>query len=166
MVKYATALRLGTAEAEAILRRFTRPGPQHPTYSALLELGRGAKTIFLADYLRSPDLRREIFEGLQVAEIWKSANTVLFYGKDAELTGPDREHQETSMLALHLLQSALVHVNTLFVQRVLADQAWGDRLAEPDRRALTPLFWNPVNPYGRFELDMDRQLDLELPSAA
>jgi TnpA family transposase len=32
MVKYATALRLGTAEAEQVLRRFTRGGPKHPTY--------------------------------------------------------------------------------------------------------------------------------------
>ena len=31
MVKYATALRLGTAEAEVILRRFTRENVQHPT---------------------------------------------------------------------------------------------------------------------------------------
>ena len=54
MVKYATALRLGTAEAEAILRRFTRPGPQHPTYAALVELGRAVKTTFLADYLAAP----------------------------------------------------------------------------------------------------------------
>jgi TnpA family transposase len=34
MVKYATALRLGTAETEAILRRFTRNNLQHPTYKA------------------------------------------------------------------------------------------------------------------------------------
>jgi hypothetical protein len=34
MVKYATALRLGTAETEAILRRFTRNNVQHPTYKA------------------------------------------------------------------------------------------------------------------------------------
>lgn len=32
MVKYATALRLGTAEAEQVLRRFTCGGPKHPTY--------------------------------------------------------------------------------------------------------------------------------------
>lgn len=32
MIKYATALRLGTAEAESFLRRFTRDAPQHPTY--------------------------------------------------------------------------------------------------------------------------------------
>src|SRR6266581_555552 len=38
MVKYATALRLGTADTEAILQRFTRNNLQHPTYQALSEL--------------------------------------------------------------------------------------------------------------------------------
>ncbi|GHO61451.1 hypothetical protein KSC_003430 [Ktedonobacter sp. SOSP1-52] len=47
MVKYATALRLGTAETDAILRRFSRTGLQHPTYRAFAELGRAVKTIFL-----------------------------------------------------------------------------------------------------------------------
>ena len=39
MIRYATAIRVGTAEIEAILRRFT-PNVQHPTYQALLEWGR------------------------------------------------------------------------------------------------------------------------------
>jgi TnpA family transposase len=38
MIKYATALRLGTAETEAILKRFTRNNLKHPTYLALAEL--------------------------------------------------------------------------------------------------------------------------------
>src|SRR6266567_5052242 len=38
MIKYATALRLGTAETEAILRRFTQTGLKHPTYQAFAEL--------------------------------------------------------------------------------------------------------------------------------
>ncbi|GGW65315.1 transposase [Streptomyces xantholiticus] len=85
---------------------------------------------------------------------------MLRYGKDGALTGPDKEHAETSMLALYLLPSALVHVNTLLVQQVLAEPAWAKKLRDEDRRGLTVLFWSNVNPYGTFRSDMDKRLDL------
>ena len=40
IVKYATALKLGTADAEAILSRFIKNGVKHPAYQAVLELGK------------------------------------------------------------------------------------------------------------------------------
>jgi len=68
MIKYATAIRSGTASTEAILRRFTKANSIHPTYQAMTELGRAQKTVFVARYLRDRDLQREINEGLNVVE--------------------------------------------------------------------------------------------------
>lgn len=161
MVKYATALRLGTAETEAILRRFTRNNVQHPTYQALAELGRAVKTIFLARYLHSLALRHEIHEGLNTIERWNGANDFIYFARHGEMTSNRREDHEISMLSLHLLQNCMVYVNTLMLQEVLAQPHWQGRLTETDLRALTPLIWEHVNPYGRFELDMTTRLPLK-----
>jgi TnpA family transposase len=166
MVKYATALRVGTADSESILRRFTRTNAQHPTYAALAELGRAVKTIFLCQYLHSEALRREIHEGLNVVENWNSANGFIFYGKSGEVATNRLEDQEISVLALHLLQLSLVYVNTLMIQRVLAERSWRRRLTPEDRRGLTPLFYLHINPYGRFDLDMNTRLEIEETLAA
>ncbi|WP_260475169.1 transposase [Streptomyces sp. WAC 06725] len=77
----------------------------------------------------------------------------------------DKEHTETSMLALHLLQSALVHVNTLLPQQVLAGPKWVKKLTPEDRRGLTALFWSNINPYGIFRLDLDKRLELPLSAS-
>ena len=159
LIKYATAIRVGTASTEAILRRFTRTA-SHPVYQAMLEVGRAQKTIFVARYLRSRDLQREIQEGLNVVEGWNGANDVLFFGKSGELASNRRDQQELSVLSLHLLQAALVYVNTLMIQDLLADPEWSDRLTDEDRRALTPLFWMHIRPYGEVRLNMTSRLAL------
>ena len=76
MIKYATALRLGLAETETILRNFSRSEIQHPTHKALAELGKAVKTIFLCRYLHSEALRQEINEGLNVVERWNGAAAI------------------------------------------------------------------------------------------
>jgi hypothetical protein len=65
------------------------------------------------------------------------------------------------MLALHLLQSALVLINTRLVDRVLADRAWVQTMTDEDRRGLTPLFWSNVALHGTFTLDMNSRLDYD-----
>jgi TnpA family transposase len=161
MIKYTTALRQGTAETEAILRRFTRQNVQHPTYKALAELGKAIKTIFLCRYLHSEALRREINEGLNVVEQWNGATDFVFFARRGEMVSNRREDHEISMLALHLVQNCMVYINTLMIQKVLAQPHWQGRLTPRDSAALTPLIWEHVNPYGRFDLDMDRRLSLD-----
>ena len=67
------------------------------------------------------------------------------------------------MLALHLLQNAMVYINTLMIQRVLSEKAWRGRMTAEDFRGLMPLLYGHLSPYGTFILDMMARLDIELP---
>ena len=160
MLKYATAIRTGTASTEAILRRFMKANAAHPTYQAMIELGRAQKTVFLARYLRSRGLQREINDGLNVIESWNRCNSIIFYGKSSELASNRRDEQEMSVLCLRICQAAIVYINVLMIQDVLADPDWDGVLTVEDERGLTPLFWSHVLPYGEVKLNMSSRLTL------
>lgn len=162
IVKYATALRLGTADSEVILKRFMRSNRKHPTYQALIELGKAIRTTFLCRYLNSEILRQEVNAGLNVVENWNSANEFIFYGKSGEIATNRLDDQEIAILSLHLLQACLVYINTLMIQQVLGEPHWLERMRAEDRRALTPLIYLHINPYGIFELDMDKRIPIDL----
>ncbi|QQM26557.1 Tn3 family transposase [Elizabethkingia sp. M8] len=160
MVQYTTALKQGTADPEAILRRFTKGNITHPTYKALSELGKAIKTIFLCQYLEKEELRREIHEGLNVVENWNSANSFIFFGKGGEVATNRLEDQELSVLSLHLVQICLVYINTLMIQQITSAKEWKNVLTTEDYRALSPLIYAHVNPYGVFELNMKKRLSI------
>ena len=124
------------------------------------------KTIFLCRYLCQEKFRREIHEGLNVVENRNSATSFVFFGKGGEIATNRLDDQESAALALHLLQNCLVYVNTRMMQAVLAEPKWSVRLTPEDYRGLTPLIYGHVNPYGRFDLNLNRRIDFEQTQAA
>jgi len=70
------------------------------------------------------------------------------------------EDQEPAMLALHLLQIALVFIQTLTIQEVLTEPAWMNKMTKEDWRELTPFIYSNVNPYGFIRLNMTERLTI------
>jgi TnpA family transposase len=158
VIKYATSIKSNAASTTAILRRFHRTNLMHPTYQAMQEIGRAQRTIFACRYLRDRELQREINAALNVAESWNAGNAVLHYGKGGDIPGNRRDEQELTVLCLRVLQASVSFLNTLLIQDVLAG---GDlQLTAEDQRAITPLFWSHIAPYGEVTLDMTRRISL------
>ena len=87
---------------------------------------------------------------------------MIFFGKSGELASNRRDQQELAVLSLHLLQAALIYINTLMIQDILAEPEWAGVLTPEDLRGLTPLFWAHVLPYGEVKLNMTRRNSLNV----
>jgi TnpA family transposase len=162
MMKATVAMRYRYATAEAILRRHSSDNTTHPTYKALIELGKAEKTIFLCNYLPYLEPKQETQAGLNVIENWNGTNDFIFYGRRGRFETNDPQDMEISMLSLHLLQNCLILVNTLLLERTIEEHSMLEKLSPEDMRALTPLFHEHVNPYGLFELDLNKASFLEV----
>ena len=158
--RHAAAILERTGPIESILRRFTRYNRPHPTYRALLEIGRAERTIYLCRLLSQPDLHVWVHDQLNGIEHWNSCNQFICFARRSELRTNDPVTQELIVGSLHLLQNAMVLANTLMVENVL-DRQLLERMNQEDLRSLTPLFTSNINPYGDFELDLTKPSFLE-----
>lgn len=95
-----------------------------------------------------------------------SANAQIFYGKAGDIASNRRDEQEMSVLCLHIVQAAMVHINTLIIQNVLRDPEWSAALSKTDYRALTPLFWAHAAMHGEFKLNMRTRMTIDSATSA
>ncbi|KTC69026.1 Tn3 transposase DDE domain protein [Legionella birminghamensis] len=158
IVKYTAAMKAGHADPESILRRFNQNNLKHPIYLALSQLGKVLKTIFICEYLMHESIRQEIQEGLNVVELWNGVAKFIFYGRSGEISSNHAKTQTLSVLSLHLLQLSMVYINTLMIQQIIEEHGLKNKLTKEDKRVLTPLIYEHVNPYGLFPLDLSTRL--------
>ena len=90
-------------------------------------------------------------------------NDFIFYGKTGMFRSNRPEDLELSMLCLHLLQLSMVYINTIMLQQVIQESNWLSKMSIEDKRAITPLLSEHINPYGLFILNMNERLQLHHP---
>jgi hypothetical protein len=55
----------------------------------------------------------------------------------------------------------MVYINTLLVQKVLSEKEWFNKMQPENFRGLTPLLYGHITPYGEFQLDMNKRINIE-----
>jgi TnpA family transposase len=162
MVRHVVAAKERTAPVDSLLRRFNRNNPANQTYKGFLEIGKALKTIHDCKFLTDPSYRQRIHAERNVVESWNSAIDFICYGGKSEIQSNDPVIQELTVLCLHLLQNALVLVNTVMLERVLYNDGYIHKMQAADKNAMTPLFTSNVNPFGDIHMDINKPSFLEM----
>ncbi len=159
IVKHATALRLGTAAATDILRRFTRANLQHPTYKALVELGKALRNSLPVSLPASDRVQARNPRGAERGRELEQRQR-LYPLLAAVARSPPTGWRTKRWRCYRVAPAAELHGLREHVddparpERAGLDGAHRTRR---ERRGLTPLAWGHVNPYGLFRLDMAAQ---------
>ncbi|HAY6742914.1 TPA: Tn3 family transposase, partial [Enterococcus faecium] len=101
VLRLAHSIREGTVSASLIMGKLGSYSRQNSLATALREMGRIEKTIFILNYISDESLRRKIQRGLNKGEAMNGLARAIFFGKQGELRERTIQHQLQRASALN-----------------------------------------------------------------
>ena len=92
---------------------------QNSLATALREMGRIEKTIFILNYISDESLRRKIQKGLNKGEAMNGLVRAIFFGKQGELRERTIQYQLQRASALNIIINAISVWNTLHLTKAV-----------------------------------------------
>jgi TnpA family transposase len=119
ILRLVASLRAGTALPSAMLRRLAAYQRQNQLDLALQELGRIGRTLFMLDWLESPELRQRCQAGLNKIEQRHALAQVICTFKQGRIANRGQEAQQFRASGLNLVIAAIVYWNSTYIADAL-----------------------------------------------
>ena len=139
-----------------MLRKLGAYPRQNALATALRELGKLERTLFLLRHIRDVELRRRIHIGLNKGEARNALAGAVFFNRLGELRDRTLENQQHRASGLNLVVAAIVLWNTVYLDRaVQALRDRGQMIPEALLVHLSPLKWEHINLTGDYHWRRD-----------
>ena len=161
VLRVATSIKDGKVTSSMILGKLGSYSRQNGIATALREMGRIEKTIFILDYISNKDLRRKIHRGLNKGEAMNSLARALFFGKQGELREKTLQNQLQRASTLNILINIISIWNTIYLEKALNYLKQTQKIDETLLKHISPLAWEHINFLGEYMFDTEyiAQLD-------
>jgi TnpA family transposase len=121
--------------------------------TALREMGRIEKTVFILDYISNEALRRRIQRGLNRGEAMNALARAIFFGKRGEFRERELQDQLQRASALNILINAISVWNTVYLQKAIEYLKSRNELDERLLKHISPLGWAHINFLGEYSFN-------------
>jgi TnpA family transposase len=147
----------GRVSASDILRKIGSFSRKNKIYFAFQELGKVVRSIFLLQYFRLPEMRRDINHATTVSEAFNDFIKWLGFGNNGIITQNSRDEQRKIIKYGHLVANTLIFMNVYDQTRILQELiSEGYNITPEILACLSPFRTAHVNRFGKYDIDENR----------
>lgn len=161
VLRLAHSIKEGTVSASLIMGKLGSYSRQNSLATALREMGRIEKTIFILNYISDESLRRKIQKGLNKGEAINGLARAIFFGKQGELRERTIQHQLQRASALNIIINAISIWNTLHLTKAVEYQKRSGSFNEELLHHMSPLGWEHINLLGEYHFNSEKMVSLD-----
>ena len=146
-----SSLKAGIVAPSVMLRKLAAYRRQNQLDLALQELGRIERTLFMLDWLESPELRRRCHAGLNKSEQRHFLAQVICTFKQGRIADRSAEAQQFRASGLNLVIAAIVFWNSTYIADAIAHlRATEQSVPDAWLAHTSPLSWEHISFSGDF----------------
>ncbi len=145
LVRLKASIETGGTVPSVILRKLAAAGPGNALSRALRAVGRIERTLFTLQWLSDPELRQRSHAGLNKGEASNSLRRAVFFHRQGEIRDRTFENQSFRASGLSLITAAIVHWNTVYLERAVQHlKAQGASIPDDLLPHVAPLGWEHI----------------------
>jgi TnpA family transposase len=145
LMRLKVSIEAGAVLPSVILRKLAAAGPGNGLSRALRTLGRIERTLFTLQWLSDPALRQRSHAGLNKGEASNSLRRAIFFHRQGEIRDRTFENQSFRASGLSLIMAAIVHWNTVYLDRAVRQlRAQGNLVPDDLLAHVAPLGWEHI----------------------
>jgi TnpA family transposase len=160
VLRLAYSIKEGTASASLIMGKLGSYARKNSLSTALREMGRIEKTLFILDYISSEALRRKINRGLNKGEAMNALARAIFFGKHGELRERALQDQLQRASALNIIINAISIWNTVYLTHAADYRKTKEQFNEGLMKHISPLGWEHINFLGEYNFELNQIEDV------
>ncbi len=159
LLHLAASITTRSVVPSTILKKLPASPKQSHLARALRELGRIERSLFMIEWYSSPALRRRCQAGLNKGEAAHKLKRAVFFHERGEIRDRSFESQAFRASGLNLVVSAIVHWNTVYLDRAITQlKRAGRDIPDTLSKHISPLSWKHINLTGIYTWDAEHQM--------
>ena len=144
-LRLTASIKTVSVKPSAMLRKLGAYRQQNRLYLALGEIGRIERTLFMLEWMESPQLRMECQAGLNKGEARHALARAVFAHSQGRVHDRSHDAQQKRVMALNLVIAAIVYWNTSYIEKAANHLHRERRLQDPPLlRHVSPLGWEHI----------------------